>query len=187
MAPFRILVVCTANICRSVMAEQMLGRESARRGLDVAVSSCGLLFDGEPASDTVIDVLEEFGIDASRHRSRRFDPAMLDDVDLVVTMERMHARELSVTREGSSPRIHTLGAMADWLDANADPARSPAATVAACAAQRSASDLLGAGSDEVEDPHGRSRRLHRKTAERLDGLTAALLDGLFAQAVDRPD
>ncbi|MDW3217853.1 MAG: hypothetical protein R8F63_04505 [Acidimicrobiales bacterium] len=180
--PFRLLVVCTANICRSVMAERLLRRAVAERGLAVEVSSCGLLFDGEPASDTVIAVLDERGIDARDHRSRRFTPALLADIDLVVTMERMHARELAVALDGASPRIHTLGSIVAWLDQQEADDRSPADLVAAFAAERKSSDLLGGGPDEVDDPHGRSKRVHRRTAERLEQLTGSLVDGLFGAA-----
>ncbi|MEZ5243758.1 MAG: hypothetical protein R2707_01575 [Acidimicrobiales bacterium] len=177
--PFRILTVCTANICRSVLAERFLRREIDRRGLDVAVESCGLLFDDEPASDIVLEVLAERGIDASDHRSRRFDAEMLSGVDLVVTMERAHARELTVSIQGASPRIHTLGGLVAWLGEADDLAGSPAERVARCAAVREAADLLGSGPDEIEDPHGRSRRVHRKAADRIETLSIGLLDGVF--------
>lgn len=186
-SPFRILVVCTANICRSVMAERMLRREVEARGLDIEISSCGLMFDGAPASDTVLAVLSERGLDAHDHRSRKFTPALLDGVDLVVTMERRHARELAVAVEGMSPRIHTLGALVEWLSSPAaagsggdNAAEStPAAQIAACAAKRPSSALLGGGPDEVEDPHGRSKRVHRKTADQIDDLCRRMLAGLF--------
>lgn len=180
--PFRLLVVCTANICRSVMAERMLRDAVDQRGLDVQVTSCGLLFDDEPASDTVIAVLDERGIDARDHRSRKFTPALLADIDLVVTMERMHARELAVALDGASPRIHTLGSIVEWLERQDSDGPSPSELVADFAAERKSSDLLGGGSDEVDDPHGRSKRVHRRTAERLDVLTQSLLDGLFGSA-----
>lgn len=180
--PFRLLVVCTANICRSVIAERMLGAEIAARGLAADVESCGLLFDGEPASAAVLAVLDEHGLDARDHRSRRFTPELLDGVDLVVTMERNHARELALSVAGASPRIHTLGALVRWLATHDRDERTPAELVAAAAADRRSSDLLGSGSDEVDDPHGRSKRVHRRTAERLAELTSGLLDGLFGAA-----
>lgn len=187
-SPFRILVVCTANICRSVMAERMLQREIEARGLDVEISSCGLMFDGAPASDTVLAVLAERDIDAHDHRSHKFTPALLDGVDLVVTMERRHARELAVAVEGASPRIHTLGALVEWLGSPAamtgvggedasEP--TPTAQIATCAAGRPPSALLGGGPDEVDDPHGQSKRVHRKAADRIDGLCRGLIAGLF--------
>lgn len=178
--PFRILVVCTANICRSVMAERMLRREVAQRGLPVEVSSCGILFDGEPASDTVIAVLDERGLDARDHSSRRFAPELLESVDLAVTMERRHARELALAVDGASTRIHTLGSIVPWLAAQSFGDEPPGVRVERFAAQRRSSDLLGGGADEVDDPHGRSKRHHRRAADRLEELTAGLLDGLFA-------
>ena len=178
---FRILVVCTANICRSVMAERMIRREIAARGVVAEASSCGLLFDGEPASDTVIAVLGERGLDARDHVSRRFTEELVAGADLVVTMERMHARELSVAVAGASARIHTLGALVEWLDDQPFEDESPADRVAAFAAGRRSSDLLGNGPDEVDDPHGRSKRVHRRTADRLERLGAGLVDGLFGR------
>lgn len=179
-APFRILVVCTANICRSVMAERFLRRTIAARGLDVEVSSCGILFDGEPASDTVIAVLGERELDATDHASRRFTPSMLADADLVVTMERHHAREIAMTADGASSRVYTLGGLVEWLRGTEDLDGSPAERVARFSETHRPVDLLGSGADEVEDPHGRSMRVHRKAADRIEGLCTDLLDGLFS-------
>lgn len=179
-APFRILVVCTANICRSVMAERFLIRAIAARGVRGAtVGSCGLLFDDEPASDPVIAVLDEMGIDARDHRSRKCTPEILADADLVVTMERRHARELAVSLDGVSPRIHTLGGLVDGLAGLEDASGTPAERVGRVSAGREASALLGSGPDEVADPHGRPTRVHRKAAARLEELANALLDGLY--------
>lgn len=178
--PFRILVVCTANICRSVMGELMIRRAAAPE-VDVEVWSCGFLFDDEPASDAVIAVLDERDLDARDHRSRKFAPSMLDDIDLVVTMERAHARELTVAVEGAFDRIHTLGALVAGLRAVAqeDLKSSPAMQIAEIASARSTSELLGNGPDEVEDPHGKSKRVHRKTADRIENLSYGLIDALF--------
>ncbi|MEQ8840726.1 MAG: hypothetical protein RIB98_07070 [Acidimicrobiales bacterium] len=189
--PFRILVVCTANICRSVMAERFLVRDVEQRGLaGVAVSSCGLLFDGEPASDTVLSVLAESSLDAADHRSRVVTPELVNGADLIVTMERAHAREITMATEGDSTNIHTLGALVDWLRTQEELDGSPDRRVRAFAEQRRPSDLLGSGTDEVEDPHGRSKRLHRKAAARIEDLCTGLLDGLYGgtpQQVGSPE
>ncbi|MFT5202985.1 MAG: protein-tyrosine phosphatase [Candidatus Aldehydirespiratoraceae bacterium] len=177
------MVVCTANICRSVMAERFLRRDAAVLGIALELSSCGILFDDEPASDTVIDVLKERGLDATDHRSRKFVPEMLNDLDLVLTMERMHARELAVALGGASSRIHTLGGFVGWLADSADELDGPPIDrLATYAEGRRASDLLGSGADEVDDPHGRSKRIHRRTADRLELLSGGLLDGLYGPA-----
>lgn len=179
-APYRILVVCTANICRSVMAERFLRRDAEGRGLSqVEVGSCGVLFDDQPASDTVISVLAERGLDVSDHRSRTFAPVMLDSIHLVVTMTRAHARDLTLAVDGASPRIHTLGALVAWLGEPEHRVGSAAERVARFADARGASALLGSGDDEIADPHGRSKRVHRKAADRIEEFCAGLLDGLF--------
>lgn len=177
--PFRILVMCTANICRSVMAERFLRRHAESGALPVAVGSCGMLTAGEPASAAVVGVLAERGLDATDHRSRRVDPDLVAAHDLVVTMERRHARELTLANEGVSPRVHTLAGLVQALDGAQARVGTPAERVARVAERRSAAALLGSGEDEIDDPHGRSLRLHRRTADRLEGLCAGLLGGLF--------
>ena len=39
---YRVLMVCTGNICRSVMAEEILREAAEQRGLDVVVDSAGI-------------------------------------------------------------------------------------------------------------------------------------------------
>lgn len=182
--PFRLLVVCTANICRSVMAEQFLRREADERDLPVEISSCGLLFDGEPASDKVAAVMAERDLDVAGHASRRATPELLAGHDLIVTMERAQARELAMMAGDAAVGIHTLGSVVEWFaapDRDGLPA-APRARLAAFAEGRRARDLLGVGPEEVADPHGRSKRVHRRTADRLEGLCIGLLDGLFGPA-----
>lgn len=186
--PFRVLVICTANICRSPMAERLLQRAAGERGLELDVSSAGFLFNGEPASAKTAAVMAECGIDLGDHRSRTVSPELVEQADLVVTMERGHARDLILENPSARDRVHTLGGMADAL-AEADPsAETPASSrVAQVLRDRPAGDLLGNGPDEVGDPHGRSKRRHRLARDRIVVLVDALLDGLFASPEDGAD
>lgn len=102
----RILVICSGNICRSPMAEVLLQREAATRGLaDVTVGSAGTgAWDGAPASEGAYLVSLEHGLDLSAHRARLLTQALVDEADLVLAMAEHHMvrlRELAVGRKSA--------------------------------------------------------------------------------------
>jgi protein-tyrosine-phosphatase len=84
-----ILLVCTGNTCRSVMAQgilQELLREMAEDE-DLRVLSAGVAASlGAEASEEAILILEERGIDIGRHRSRPVSEGLLAGADLVLAM-----------------------------------------------------------------------------------------------------
>lgn len=184
--PLRVLVICTANICRSPMAEFMLRHLAGLRDLPMLVESAGFLYDGEPASPRVVEVMKERGIDVGAHRSRTLNPSQLGDADLIVTMERRHGRDAVAVAPAAIARIHTFGRLVKALGqpglARATSPRAADAArglLAAVGDGRDAAELLGVGDDEIADPFGRSLRIHRATANRLDELCSALIDALF--------
>jgi protein-tyrosine-phosphatase len=193
--PLVILVVCTANIERSPMGEAFLRHRAGEAALPIEVSSAGFLFDGEPAADDAVAVMADLGFDLSGHRSRIVRPEMVREADLIVTMERSHARSLVLDVPDVADRVHTLGAAVAGFasivrseDSGAGGGwRAGAGSVALdsirdrvvrLGEQRPASALLGSGADEVDDPHGRRRRHHRRTARRLDQLMTDLISAL---------
>lgn len=96
--PFRVVFVCTGNICRSPMAE-IVFREYARlAGLDDRVVSTsagtGDWHVGEQADVRTVAALEQRGYDAGTHRARQFTHDTFASNDLVVALDRSHARIL---------------------------------------------------------------------------------------------
>ena len=96
--PYRIVVVCTGNICRSPMAEVIASSMLATAGLDGQVSvdsgGTGGWHVGDGADRRAVRALAEHGYDGSRHRAREFDPAWFAERDLILVADRGHEREL---------------------------------------------------------------------------------------------
>ncbi len=171
------------------MAAALLHRAANDAGVALHVSSAGFLFDGHPASDTTRKVMRERGIDLDAHRSRIVDQDIVDRADLVLTMERRHARDLALAH-GCGARTHTCKAFAAWVsrrqlgpgpDGVPAPSRDLAALVVEADTARAPSAFLGDDRpDEVIDPHGRSARVHRKTADELTAAVEAIVAALAA-------
>ena len=164
-----ILVVCTANICRSPMGEALVRAAFAEVGAPVSVRSAGLLEGGRPASPAAAEVLRPRGLDITEHVSRRVDAELVEAADLVLVMERLHARELATLAPDALDRIHLLKALAaeaDRLPGTVDDLRRWAEQVGAA---RPPTALVGDRQrDEVADPHGRSKRHHRAAADEIE-------------------
>jgi protein-tyrosine phosphatase len=147
------------------MAEGLLRHRTQAAGLDVTVSSAGILPGGAPATDHAVSVLSERGIDISGHASRRLDRAIVDDADLIITMAREHLREAVVASPSAFPRTFTLRELVRRIDAN------PWATLEELHAGRQIRDYIqGDPADDVADPIGQARSRYEETAWELDGL-----------------
>ncbi|MDQ4214887.1 low molecular weight protein-tyrosine-phosphatase [Microbacterium capsulatum] len=96
--PFRVIFVCTGNICRSPMAEVVFRDIAEKQGLgDRIISTSAGTGDwhvGEQADSRTIDALARRGYDGSRHRARQFTAESFAQNDLVVALDRSHERIL---------------------------------------------------------------------------------------------
>ena len=87
-----ILCVCTGNICRSPMAEELL---RDRLGADSrwAVKSAGVAAPpDQPASPEAIQALAEWKLDLRKHRSQQIKRRMVDEATLVLVMTPAHGQ-----------------------------------------------------------------------------------------------
>nr|WP_277870578.1 low molecular weight protein-tyrosine-phosphatase [Microbacterium telephonicum] len=97
--PFRVVFVCTGNICRSPMAEIVFRQVATESGFGDRVTSSsagtGDWHVGERADARTLEALERRGYDGSRHRARQFTHDDFDRHDLVIALDRSHERILS--------------------------------------------------------------------------------------------
>ena len=94
---YRICFVCSGNICRSPSAEVVLRALAERAGVDgITVDSAGTgdWHVGERADVRALRALRASGYDGSAHRARLFDPDWFEQRELIVALDRGHARTL---------------------------------------------------------------------------------------------
>lgn len=96
--PFKILTVCTGNICRSPSAEIILRERLAEAGLAglVTVDSAGTAdyHIGEPPSEPARRVGARRGYELKALRARQLCAADFTDFDLILAMDRGHLRRI---------------------------------------------------------------------------------------------
>lgn len=108
--PTRVLVVCTANICRSPMAEVLLKAEGRRQRKPLEVRSGGTLnLVGRPAADNSVRAMEEMGLPLDQHRSKGIAEEDIAWADHILVMELRHQRDLHVRFPQSEGKVLLMG------------------------------------------------------------------------------
>ena len=160
------------------MAEGLLRARLAARGIAANVSSAGLSFDDHPATAESVAALRSRGVDIDTHRSRILDAQIVDDADLIITMERMHAREVMVLDPEAAKRTFTLKELVRRAISIGPrgAGESLDAWLERAAAGRRTADLMGNSSeDDVADPYRRSDAVYEHCAAEIDELTTTLV------------
>jgi len=172
-----VLLLCSANLCRSPTAAALLDRRLAQRHVGATVTSAGMGPGGIAVPESVLAAARELGLDLSAHRSRTVDASLVAQADLVLGLTREHGRCAvgldgtawrrtftlkELTRRGldvgARGRHESLGAWLDEIDYG-----------------RPANALLGAARvDDVADPIGQSPRVYKRTFRELDRVTDQL-------------
>jgi protein-tyrosine phosphatase len=174
-----ILLVCTANVCRSPMAESLLARELAVRGVAATVRSAGTGGCGAASPAEVVTVMAGHGLDVTGHRGRLVTAADLAGADLVLALAREHLRHAVVAAPEAWPRAFTVreAVRRGRAVGGRAPGEPLAAWLGRLHAGRSRLALLGdSAQDDVADPMGGPLSDFAATAAGLAWLTAELAD-----------
>ncbi len=152
-----LLFVCTANMCRSPMAD-VLFEEIVRNdgeGEDWWIDSAGVsAFDGERATNNTQIVAGERGLDLSAHRSKLATREVVEPFSLVLVMEERHRTMLRDAYPEFSDRVYLLREMSG-------------------------------GTGDVHDPIGTDIVNYRAMADEVNSILTESLDRIRELAEDR--
>ncbi len=105
-----VVIVCTANVCRSPVAELLWRGRAAERGRAILVSSAGIdARPGSVADPLCVALLAERGLDLRAHRARRLGMAEAARHDLILVMEPVHAQRIKAKAPLLAGRVQLLG------------------------------------------------------------------------------
>ncbi len=145
-----ILFICTGNTCRSPMAEALLRQglqeKLGQNPIPFEFRSAGILAGaGLPATPEAIQVMAEYGIDLSQHRSQVLSQRHLQWADLVLTMTDSHRKHILSQFTIRPNQIYTLA------------------------------EFSGAERVDVVDPFGSGIEAYRQSARQLQVLIESII------------
>jgi protein-tyrosine-phosphatase len=103
-----ILLVCTGNSCRSVMAGGLLKKLLKEKGSYKIITAGTRAFEGAQPTFETIELMFQEGIDMSTHRSSPLSDEMLKEADLILVMERRHREDILGRLPGLKDKVHLL-------------------------------------------------------------------------------
>lgn len=171
--PVRILVVCTANVCRSPVAQRLLYRHLTDAGYDVVVTSAGVNASRRGPHPDTIAAAEHAELDLSDHEARTLTREIVDvdGRDLVVALTRDHLRHVVALAPEAWPRTFTLKELARRAEQVEGTFPSWSDWAAAMSEGRRPGDMLQPDPiDDVADPYGRPVLQHVAMVSEVDTL-----------------
>jgi low molecular weight protein-tyrosine phosphatase len=188
--PSAVLFVCTANVCRSPMAQLRFERAIHDRGIASAftVGSAGVQARrGMPMLTGCAELVDADRAAGAAFRSRPLSSALVRDSAAVVAMTRVGLSTVLSREPRAIARSVTLAELArcartSRLDAG-EPARQLAALVRLAIRVRGATAPLDPADDDIDDPVASPDLLLRRTAANIVSYVDTVVASLCATAM----
>lgn len=171
-----IVIVCTANLCRSPMAEHLLRERFKARRIAWTVSSVGT----HARAGTSLDanarlVLRRRGAPAPRNwTSRAMSGKVLQSADLVLAVTHAHLSWVMTLAPSASRRSFVMGQFATLLDHANGSASTPQELIELATGARATIQPYDPALDDLADPIGGDERVFEQCADRIEVMLASI-------------
>jgi len=180
-----VLFVCTGNICRSPMAEQMFQQMVTKENLPVRVASAGVAaMTGEQMTAEAQQAMTSRGYKVHNHTAQDLVPGMLEEADLVLAMTLEHRSEIARMLPKVSRRSFTLDEFArlasflmndpeflqDFSKRTAESREEYLSRAIQEAVLLRGMVPTGEEPKDVEDPYGESVEVYTQVSEQIDDM-----------------
>jgi len=187
--PFTILTVCSGNLCRSAIAEQLL--RARLNGQDFRIISAGSVANpGQPMPEEAAEMSRRYGGAPDGHRAAPLTAAVVEQAQLVLGAAREHRAAAVSLLPRASRHAFTLTEFARLSrallqdDELGGPDRvagmTPAERVRAIAAFRGSVRPDAPDADDIEDPYRRPLAVYERSAEQVDAAVSDVVAVLSA-------
>jgi protein-tyrosine phosphatase len=194
-ATFKVIFVCTGNICRSPMAEQMLIQKAEKNKLPIKVVSAGVMaMTGDPMTPQSADAMTKRGFTPTKHISQDLTPKLLEEADLVLTATLDHRSAIARMLPKASKYSFTIDEFARLTSfLRADPEfqeefkKKPKETRDQYLKRAMHEAVLLRGMvptnldpKDVVDPYGESIEVYNQVAEHIDVMLEIIVEWMSA-------
>jgi protein-tyrosine phosphatase len=171
--PFRILAVCTGNICRSPMVERLLQSALdaiAQSEFEVSSAGTGALV-GHPMDAKIAGFVHDLNANSEDFHARQLEGHILDDKDLILTLTREHRRHVIEKAPSLVRKTFTLREFARLIttldgDSSLSGPRRWREILPKVVRARS-SHPSGPSNDDVVDPYRRPDEVYQQMVHEL--------------------
>lgn len=112
-ADLNVLFVCTGNICRSPLAEQLFDQLAKQAKLSTKVKSAGVhALTGEQMHPNSQEAMRQINFTPKEHASQQLTQTLTNQADLIITATKEHANSTAQIDPAASKKIFTLKELA---------------------------------------------------------------------------
>ena len=208
-SPYSVLMVCTGNICRSPLAEQLMRARLGEAGFHAStkVSSAGLAaVVGSRMDPTAEEISSRLREKASSFLARQISGSMVSESDLVLTMTRAQRDEVVHLYPRALQRTFTLTEFAKILAYESDDSEhlvtvpiGSGPTIGSAKANNDFAAILRlhsgnlsrkrsharlTASDDIADPFRQPRDVHEAVATQISLAVSLIVHNFVSWATD---